>query len=119
LVLSINTRESCRKLAFYAVKGSKTQDLPSSDVLCIWHGKTYARSLDGQVTKKEMKMRIVSRKPIKDKRIPFQKKTFKERRSPEDEAWPSEDIENQSIEVNMPTTSSKKEEHENFQVLTN
>jgi len=40
-------------------------------------------------------------------------------RNPEDEAKPSEDIKNRSIEVNMPTTSSKKEEDENFQVLTN
>jgi len=40
-------------------------------------------------------------------------------RSPEDEAKPSEDIENQSIEVNMTTTSSKKEEDENFLVFTN
>jgi len=46
-------------------------------VMCIRHGKTYARSLDGQVTKKEMKMRIVSKKPRKDKTSPIQKKMFK------------------------------------------
>ena len=54
--------------------------------------------MDGKVTKKEQE------KSISEENIQV------ENRSPEDEAKPSEGIENQSIEVNMPTTSSKKEE---------
>jgi len=36
LVLSINTRESCGKLAFHVVKSSKTQDLPSGNAYLAW-----------------------------------------------------------------------------------
>ena len=52
-VLSINTRESCRKSAFYAVKGSKTQDLPSSDVYLAWKNlcKKYEWSNDQEKTR--------------------------------------------------------------------
>jgi len=117
LVLSINTRESCRKSAFYAVKGSKTQDLPSSDVYLAWKNlcKKFGWSSDQERNEDENCKQEAEKgqeKSISEENIQVKN------RSPEDEAKPSEDIENQSIEVNMTTTSSKKEEDENFQVLT-
>jgi len=36
LGLSISTRESCWKLAFHAVKSSKTQHLPNGDAYLAW-----------------------------------------------------------------------------------
>jgi len=50
LVLSISTRESCGKSAFYAVKGSKTQDLPSGDAYLAWKNlcKKYGWSSEDQ-----------------------------------------------------------------------
>jgi len=98
----INTRESCRKSAFYAVKGSKTQDLPSSDVYLAWKNlcKKYGWSSDQERNEDEnckQEAKKGQEKSISEENIQVKN------RNPEDEAKPSEDMENQSIEMNMPT----------------
>ena len=88
-------------------------------VMCIWHGKNLCKKFGWSSDQERNEDENCKQEADKGQEKSISEENVQvKNRSPEDEAKPSEDIENQSIEVNMTTTSSKKEEDENFQVLT-
>ncbi len=115
LVLSISTRESCGKLAFYAVKSGKTQDLPSGNAYLAWMQLCQRYGWLSDKQRSIWKNHEQEDEKIQEKMVPEEKVQVNDS-SLEDEENPSEDLEKLHIDVNMSERTAEEEDDKKFQV---
>jgi len=116
LVLSISTRESCGKLAFHAVKSSKTQDLPSGNAYLAW---TRLCEKYGWLSDKQSSIwkNHVQEDEKRQEKMVLEEKVQVNDSSLENEEKLSEELEKPHIDVNTTEISAEEGDNKKFQVL--